>query len=122
MIYERTICPRCNRTVTITKHRYANHSTAPGNGNLCHMSLQRIPTSATDPDSYEARADLIADLAEQVQDADPAVVWDYLNALPTDELPRLLMVALAGIPVDRHVDDIFAWVRHLPAAQLQETA
>ena len=54
----------------------------------------------------------------QVQDSDPQIVWDYLTALPADELQRLLMFALAGVPVDRHIDDIFGWVLELPAARL----
>ncbi|WP_268950232.1 hypothetical protein [Mycolicibacterium pulveris] len=37
--------------------------------------------------------------------------------MPANELQRLMMVALAAIPVDRRVEDMFAWVCDLPVAK-----
>jgi hypothetical protein len=81
------------------------------------MTGQLVPTAGDRPDEYEHRADLVADLAWQVQDADPHQVWDYLTGIDQGELQRLLMVALAVVPVDATVDETFAWVNDLPVAQ-----
>jgi hypothetical protein len=63
------------------------------------------------------RATLVCDLAAQLRDVDPAVVWDYLTGLPADELQRMTMVALAGIDVDSPISEVFGWVQQLPAAR-----
>lgn len=73
----------------------------------------------TDRD-HEKRAKVIADLANQVQDEDPAIVWEVLTSMPADELQRLLVFALAAIPTDQTVDQMFAWVRQLPVARAHE--
>ena len=65
-------------------------------------------------------AQVIADLANQVQDEDPAIVWEVLTSMPADELQRLLVFALAAIPTDQTVDQMFAWVRQLPVARAHE--
>lgn len=111
-------CPRCARAVATSADRYVLHSTAPGaDGRCCPLSLQHIAIDGHTPTAYVSRAHLVADLAEQVQDADPAIVWEYLTALPAAELQRLLMISLAAVPVDKTVEDIWGWVTELPAAK-----
>lgn len=84
------------------------------------MSWQRVPATGDSARSYERRAELVADLAEQVQDCDPAVVWVYLTGLSAAEVQRLLVVALAAVPVDQTVPEMFAWITDLPIAQLSQ--
>jgi hypothetical protein len=121
--YDRITCPRCAREVCIKEGRYAIHSISERTGIRCRMTGQKIPATGTDPDSFEQRAAIVADLAWQVQDGDPLLAWDYLTTLPAWELQRLMAVALAGIRIDQTVGSIFAWVTALPAAhRLQETA
>lgn len=110
-------CPRCDRTVSTDQRRYTKHSTVRDGDNTCRMSGQRIPISGFTEGDFEARAYLVADLASQLQDLDPALVWEYLTALPADELQRLMMVALAGIHVEGKIRDIFRWVCDLPTAK-----
>ena len=81
------------------------------------MSHKLVPASGLRPEAFETRAAIVADLAWQVHDGDPILAWDNLTAMPADELQRLLVVALAGIPTDLKVDQIWAWVRALPVAQ-----
>ena len=123
MIYDRTTCPRCQREVSICQGKYANHSISPRTRELCRLSKMRVPPTGTSPEDYETRAAIVADLAWQVQDGDPLLTWEYLSGMDSTDRQRLMMVALAGIPLDRgKVDDIFAWVYQLPAAQFQEIA
>ena len=60
------------------------------------MSGLLVPVTGLGPDDHERRALLITDLAAQVQDEDPYIVWDYLTAVPAAEVQRLLMFALAA--------------------------
>jgi 23S rRNA G2445 N2-methylase RlmL len=53
---------------------------------------------------------------------DPRHVWAYLTALPAAEVQRLLVFALAAIPVDRRVEDLFGWVANLPSARAGRSA
>jgi hypothetical protein len=109
-------CPRCNRAVRTDAHRFKLHTDAAGE-RTCPLSTQRVPFDGHTATDYVGRAHLVADLAEQVQDADPAVVWEYLTATPAAEIQRLLIIALAAIPVDQRVEDMFAWVTELPVAK-----
>ena len=117
MRYERITCPRCSREVCIREHRYAVHSITRSSGIRCRMSDQLVPATGFTPEDFETRAAIVADLAWQVQDGDPMLTWDYLTAMPADEMQRVLMVALAGIPTDRKLSEIFDWVVQLPAAK-----
>jgi hypothetical protein len=65
-----------------------------------------------------SRAHLVAQLAVQIHDEDPEVVWDYITAIPEQELHRMLMVALAAVPVDLSVAEVFSWVSDLPTARV----
>lgn len=109
-------CPRCMRHVSTDYDRYAVHSPTPGSDTYCPMSKQRTPiTGMTDRDMM-ARANLLCSLACQVRDEDPRIVWDYLTTMPAVELQRMLQLALAAIPVDRKLHDVFDWVAELPVA------
>lgn len=79
--------------------------------------MQIVPPTDFDEQGFEARAALVADLAEQVQDADPAVVWSYIQCLPPSERDIMLMIAFAGMNCDGRLEDIFGWVCDLPVAQ-----
>ncbi|MGV0793055.1 DUF7368 family protein [Mycolicibacterium sp. XJ1819] len=109
-------CPYCDRTIATDHSRYKRHSTSPGTKNTCPLSGQHTPVTGHSPSAYLSRAYLVSDLAEQVQDRDPALVWEYLTALPAAELQRLLVVALAGLRIDVSIDELFGWVTELPAA------
>jgi hypothetical protein len=110
-------CPRCNRAVGTNGNRFKPHATVRLGDEICRMSDQHVFVSGHSSRDYIARAHVIADLADQVQDRDPALVWDYLTALPTEEVQRLLVIALAAVPVDKPVHDVWAWVCDLPAAK-----
>jgi hypothetical protein len=111
------VCPRCNRTVMTCWHRYSRHGVTPDSADYCLMSERRVPITGTADQDYLNRANLLAELAGQVQDDDPHQTWDYLTTLPAVELQRLLQLALAAIPVDRKPTELFGWVLDLPAAQ-----
>jgi hypothetical protein len=107
----------CNRTVMTHWHRYSLHGVTVDSSQHCLMSDRRVPITGTTERDYIARANLLAELAAQVQDEDPHRVWEYLTVLPAVELQRLLQLALAAIPVDRTMSEVFGWVLRLPAAQ-----
>jgi hypothetical protein len=52
-------------------------------------------------------------LAGQLRDCDPAMTWQYLTAIPSAELQRLLVVALAAIPLESKRSELFGWVQQL---------
>jgi hypothetical protein len=58
----------------------------------------------------ERLADTAMDLAVRLRDEDPARVWDALQRLEPDQVRELTMVALAGMPVDTPVSELFGWV------------
>lgn len=115
-------CPRCDRTITTDGGRYKHHSLVEHSGETCPMTDQHTPITGTAPTDYLSRAYLVADLAEQVQDRDPAVVWDVLTATPAAELQRLLVIALAAVPIGQPVSETWGWVCDLPAAKARTTA
>jgi hypothetical protein len=89
----------------------------PRGSEQCRLSRQHAPITGESPNAYVSRAYLVTDLACQVQDDDPSIVWDYLTALPADEVQRLLQIALAAVPVDKSLEEVFGWVRDLPVAR-----
>lgn len=114
----RADCPRCNRNVITKDGRYQQHTTEPKDATTpCRMSGQYAPTTGHTDNEYADRARLVADLAAQVQDSDPALVWEYLTCVDAAELQRLLVVALAGIDCNKRVHDIWGWVTELPVAK-----
>lgn len=112
-------CPYCARQISVDNTRYARHAITPGGSDYCPMVGQRMPITGQTESDWESRAYLVTNLAGQVQDQDPHIVWHYLTALPPVELQRLLMVSLCAIPAmtDQSVDDLFAWVKDLPDAR-----
>ena len=110
-------CPHCKRTISTSYHRYGRHALVKAGTEYCPMSKQRVPITGSTPTAYVSRAHLIGDLATQIRDVDPALVWTYVQHIPADELRRLLMLTLAAIPVDQTVEEMFAWVCELPAAK-----
>ena len=110
-------CHGCGRTVTAFCGRYKRHAVTPNGDDICRMTGQHTPPSGHSDRDYIKRAHLIGDLARQVQDADPALVWDYLTALPATEVQTLLQLALAAVPVDKPIQDVWAWVCDLPKAK-----
>ena len=116
-------CPHCARGVKTFGGRYVQHAITPGKKSAaerdsCPLSGQHVAIAGQGANDYIARAHLVADLADQVQDRDPAIVWHYLTSLPAAEVQRLLVLALAAIPVaDRRVEDIWDWVTELPVAK-----
>ena len=110
-------CPRCDRAISAHCGRYALHSPTPDGDDHCSMSKQLMPVAGGKPIDYYRRATLVTDLASQIQDSDPAIVWDYLTATPADEVQRLLVIALAAINIDQPIDRIFGWVYDLPVAK-----
>lgn len=112
-------CPHCKRVVRTHIDKYGLHSmTTDGRNDRCPVSGQRTPVTGFTATDYVSRAQLVASLAGQVQDEDPAVVFDYITALPVDELRRMLQIALAAVPVDKSVGEMFGWVCSLPAAKV----
>lgn len=110
-------CLGCGRSVSTDNGRFNRHQAVKGVDGDCFMSKQHVPiTGRTDADMI-SRAHLVTDLAMQVQDRDPVVVWNYLTAMPPALVQELLMVALAGMQLEgRTVEDIWEWVCQLPDA------
>ena len=124
IVGERTDCPYCGRAVRVDdKGRFRTHAkTAGARNDTCPMAGEHVPITGHSDNDYFARAHLISKLAWRVRDEDPQQVWNYLTVLPAEEVQRLLMLALAAIPVDQTVEDMFAWVCDLPAAREAEAA
>lgn len=115
--YPIVACPRCGRDIATQNGRFWVHSTVANTRGRCPMSKQLAPITGHTADDFAARAHLVANLAWQLRDEDPAITWDYLTALPAEELQRITMIALAGLRVDQTVDEMFSWVADLPAAK-----
>lgn len=115
-------CPGCGRSISVNAGRYSRHNSGE-QGDICDFSQMRAPYRADQqtPTDWVGRAHIVANLAADVQDSDPAVVWQWLTALPADELQRLMMIALAAVPVEQTVAEMFAWVTELPAAETPAT-
>lgn len=118
MNYSRGSCPICGRSITIKDARWSRHLPHEGARDFCDMSLARTPVKGDSAIDYYYRATQIADLATQVRDCDPAVVWNVLTTIPADELQRLMMLTLAGIDIDRPIHEIWSWVLELPASKV----
>lgn len=114
------VCPKCGRDVKTLDYRYIQHSSTGEVGFPCSLSGMREPLVGDSAAAYLSRAVLVGDLACRLKDEDPAVVWDYLTAVSGNELQKLMVVALAAVPVDKSVGELFEWVSDLPKAR--ETA
>ena len=114
-------CPYCGRDVTVFGGRFTPHNTngVLRNGTPCPLSSQRVPITGLSDRDHAARAELITQLAFQVQDMDPTLVWDYLTCLDGAEIQRLLMFSLAALDIDKTVHELWDWVTALPVARLE---
>lgn len=110
-------CPRCDRTVALKDNRFRRHSVVAKSGEFCRMSYMRMPVEGLSEWDFEDRAKLVGELAQHVQEMEPTVVWEYLTCLPGAEVQRLLVIALAGIPIDKPLTEVFGWVGRLPVAR-----
>ncbi len=115
--YSTVNCPYCKRSDVRAKGPTFEHHSIQ-RGMPCPLSYQDVPRTGLSEDDWEARAKQIANLSWQLRDCDPQLTWAYLTAIPADELRRLMMVALAAVPIDDlGAADLFGWVEELPAAQ-----
>ena len=112
-------CPRCGTHAAIDKGAYYGlHTANRGDDHYCPMSKQRIPITGTAEKDWESRAYLVGNLAGQLRDSDPHVVWDYLTGLSALELQHMLMVALTAVDPDQTIREMYQWVWDLPVAKL----
>lgn len=116
---DRTYCPSCGRSVAARTGRYSVHGHQPGSDDYCPLSQQPVPARGLSHDAHRRRAGIVCQLAAQLRDEDPALVHHYIGVQSRDELERLLVVALAAIPTDRTLLEVFEWVTELPAARYQ---
>lgn len=123
-------CPYCNRATGGKDGRWTAHllpgvehsftDVASIGDRYCPMSDQYRAVEGSEFTDHRRRANQVCDLATQVRDCDPSVVWSVLTTIPASELQRLMMVALAGIDVEgKTVDDVYGWVRELPPTSVE---
>ena len=107
----RGLCPYCGRTVNVdAAHRFYRHSVAVRGFELCPLSGLPIPVQGLSHLELKRRAHLVGSLAVQLRDEDPTLLWTYLTCLDATEVQRLLMIALAAIPVDKcSISELFDW-------------
>lgn len=58
----------------------------------------------------ESVATQAMNLALMMRDEDPQLVWDVLARLDDHQVRELAAVALAGLPVEGRVSEVFKWV------------
>lgn len=110
-----THCPHCGRPCTIRNHRYSRHHNTAGD--YCLLADLPAPANGTTPDDYQRRATIVTHLAALLRDQDPAHIHAWLHTQPRHELVRLMVVALAAIPIQQRLTDIYQWIYQLPAAR-----
>lgn len=107
-------CTVCGKQVTARNHRYARHTHRVNE--FCPMSDLPLPASGDSPEAYLHRATIVARLAGLLRDEDPRTVHTYLTTLDRGEIISLAMIAVAGIPHQQRVTEIWSWVCDLPQA------
>lgn len=108
-------CPYCLRDVSGNSNRYTNHWLSDRE-QYCPLSSQPIPPVGMGESEHRRRASIACQLAAQLRDQDPAITHAYLAVQERTELERLTVAALAAIPIDRPMSDIYEWVIGLPVA------
>lgn len=108
-------CPHCGRRCTIRNHRYSRHHNT--HGDYCLLSELPAPATGTHADDYQHRATIVARLAALLRDQDTNHTLAWLHTQPRHELVRLMVVALAAIPTEKRLTDIYHWIYQLPAAR-----
>lgn len=111
------VCPKCGRDVKTLDYRYIQHSSTGEVGFPCSLSGMREPLVGDSAAAYLSRAVLVGDLACRLKDEDPSQTWDYLTSLSGSELQKMTMIALAAVPVDKPISEIYGWVCALPVAE-----
>lgn len=105
---EHATCPGCGRPVDAANGRYETHYKGVGS-RYCFMSGMPQPVTGRGYAEMNARAQIVACLALEVQESDPHQVWLYLTAMPAEFVQELLQVALAGLDVDgKRVSEVWA--------------
>lgn len=114
-------CPGCGRRIGVQHGRFNGHHSA--GAVECVMSQMPLPIGGRSDADMEAKAHIVAGLAAQMRDEDPAGVWDYLTAVPAEFVQEVAMLALAGMDTEgKRVQDIWGWVRALPSARFEVSA
>ena len=84
-----------------------------------HMVAQTPPTRYEFDRSEERATHLekvarsAMDLACRLRDEDPQLVWEALELLGRNDLQELAVTALAALPVDSEISELFGWVEGL---------
>lgn len=101
-------CPNCGEQVMAINRRFDTHRGVDGSL-YCFMSGMPQPVEGHDYADMVERAQIVACLAVEVQDADPHAVWRYLSVMPHQFVQELLQVALAALDVDgKRVSEIWS--------------
>lgn len=107
-------CPECGRVLDTHNGRYITHSMW-ALGPECPLSRTVVSAAVWAEAPHVARAQTVLHLASLLRDEDPAWVWAHVERTEPAELRRMLMTALAAIPVDQRTrDQLFEWVKELP--------
>lgn len=121
---ERVTCAYCGRVVATEYGWYVKHSIEAGGRQSCPLaSMPVVPTPVdgvwpTEED-LAVRARLVPRLGQMQQDEDPHLVWTYLSTLKPMDLQIMLAAALAIVPTEGRIRDIFAWLYELPDSKLR---
>jgi hypothetical protein len=84
-----------------------------------HVVQQKPPTRYQFDCSEERATHLekvarsVMDLACRLRDEDPQLVWEALELLDRSDLQELAVTALAALPVDSEISELFGWVEGL---------
>ncbi len=121
---ERMICAYCGRTVGVSFGWYVKHSIEARSCTPCPLADMPVIPKAVEgiwptEEDLAVRARLVPRLGQMQQDEDPRLVWTYLSALKPMDLQIMLAAALAIVPTEGRIRDIFAWLYELPEVKLR---
>jgi hypothetical protein len=109
-------CPGCGRIIATKNGRLARHA---DDTLLRECTMSQKTTPAIDRAAQLVKtARTVLNLAEQIRDDDPSLVWKYLSSLGRDRLQTLAAVALTAVPPGNSLETAYRWVMDLPAARL----
>lgn len=107
-------CPGCGRMRDTNNGHFVRHADV-SIMRECPWSQKPIPRNRSHELARAART--VLNLADQIRDDDPALVWRYLQNLEPAKLRELAMVAIAAVDPGQAIDEAFGWVMELPAAR-----